>query len=357
MNFGSKIYKFPRETYVMGVSLSELVTSTEISIESLHGKTIAIDAYNVIYQFLTSVRDRFTGEPLRDSSGNITSHLSGLFYRTSKLMENGMGIVYVFDGKPPDFKRQTIESRIKVRKAAETKWKDALKRGDTEAVRRYSQAAVRLTSDMVAESKRLLDYMGVSWLQALSEGEAQVAYLVRKEKVWAGGSQDWDSLLFGAPRLIRNLTLSGRRKLPGKEKYITVKPEVIELDTVLSNIGIDHDQLIVLGILVGTDYNPGGIRGIGPKTALKIVKEKKNLENVMDDIEWTFKPKPSEIFEFFKNPPVEDMEIDKKEFQPDKLLEMLSEEHSFSRERIDSVIQKIKAGKEGEKQSRLGRFF
>ncbi len=341
----------------MGVSLSELVESREIKLNELQGKSIAIDTYNVLYQFLTTIRDRFTGEPLRDSQGRITSHLSGLFYRTSKLMENGMRVVYVFDGKPPEFKHQTIEDRKEIRKNAEVKWKEALEKGDIEGVRRYSQAVVRLTPEMVAESKQLLGYMGVSWVQAPSEGEAQVAYLVRQDRVWSGGSQDWDSLMFGAPRLIRNLTITGRRKLPGKEKYITVNPEMVELDKVLSILGITHDQLITLGILVGTDYNPGGIKGIGPKKALKLVKEKTSLSAALDGLDWPFKPKPEEIFEFFKNPPVEDIEIEKQELQPEKLLEMLCDDHSFSRERMGSVVDRLKELKDKEKQSSLGRFF
>ena len=341
----------------MGVSLSELVNARQVEICDLQGKTIAIDAYNVMYQFLTTIRDRFTGEPLRDSHGRVTSHLSGLFYRSSKLIENGIRIAYVFDGEPPEFKKQTVEQRKGIRKDSEEKWKEAVEKGDMKGIRRYSQAAARLTKDMVAEAKRLLNYMGVSWLQAPSEGEAQVAYLVRKGKVWACGSQDWDSLLFGAPRLVRNLTITGRRKVPGKEKYITVKPEIVELDSVLSELGIDHDQLITLGILVGTDYNPGGIKGIGPKTALKIVKEKDSMENVFSDVEWEFKTTPQEIFNFFKSPPVEETELEKKELQPEKIMEMLCEERSFSKERIDSVVEKLTEGNEKEKQSDLGRFW
>ena len=341
----------------MGVSLSELVNARQVEVGDLKGKTIAIDAYNVMYQFLTTIRDRFTGEPLRDSQGRVTSHLSGIFYRTSKLIENGMKIAYVFDGEPPEFKKQTVEQRKGIRKEAEEKWKQAVEKGDMEGIRRYSQAAARLTKDMVAEAKRLLNYMGVPWVQAPSEGEAQVAYLVRKGRVWACGSQDWDSLLFGAPRLVRNLTITGRRKLPGKEKYITVKPEIVELDSVLSELGISHDQLITLGILVGTDYNQGGIKGIGPKTALKTVKEKGSMESVFSDLEWKFKTTPQEIFNFFKNPPVEETELEEKELQPERLMEMLCEERSFSRERIESVVEKLTEGKEKEKQSDLGRFW
>lgn len=341
----------------MGVSLSGLVNAKQVDIHDLNGKMIAIDAYNVMYQFLTTIRDRFTGEPLRDSHGRVTSHLSGLFYRTSKLIDSGIKVAYVFDGNPPDFKRQTVEQRMGIREEAKVKWKEAVEKGDMEGIRRYSQAAARLTKDMVTEAKRLLDYMGVSWIQAPSEGEAQVAHLVKKGRVWACGSQDWDSLLFGAPKLVRNLTITGRRKVAGKEKYMTVKPEIVELDSVLSELGISHDQLIMLGILVGTDYNPGGIKGIGPKTALNTVKGKNSVEDVFSDVDWDFKVTPEEIFDFFKNPPVDEAEMEKKELQPEKLIGMLCKERSFSKERIGSVVDKLAEGKEKEKQSDLGRFW
>ena len=217
----------------MGVSLSELISGREIEIEDLRGKTIFMDASNVMYQFISSIRDRFTGEPLRDSHGNVTSHLSGLFFRTSKMMESGINVVYVFDGEPPKFKKKTIENRVKIRQEAQEKWKEALEEGDAEKIRKYSQAAIQLTPEMVKEAKTLLSAMGVAWMQAPSEAEAQASYLVKETRGWAVGSQDWDCLLFGASRLAKNLTITGRRKVPRKEKYIIVKPELIELDSAL----------------------------------------------------------------------------------------------------------------------------
>lgn len=341
----------------MGINLKDLVQSKEIEINYLAGKMIGIDGYNVLYQFLSSIRDRFTGEPLRNSKGQITSHLSGLFYRTVKIMEAGIEPVFVFDGKPPDFKKALIEERIKIRERARERWEEALKKGDVEEIRVAAQGAVRLTADMVDSSKKLLTYMGVSWLQAPSEGEAQLAVMAANGEIWASGSQDWDSLLFGANRLVRNLTITGRRKVPRKERYIMVNLELIELEKVLSNLEITRDQLIILGMLVGTDYNPGGIKGIGPKNALKIVKEEKTLDNVLKKIEWSSNNSPHDIFEFFKNPPYEKGKIEKNKLDIEKIRNLLIDEYDFLEERIDSTIKKLEKNKEENKQSNLGKFF
>jgi flap endonuclease-1 len=197
----------------MGVNLSDIVSGSHAEISELGGKTIAIDAYNTLYQFLSIIRDRFTGEPLRDSKGRTTSHLSGLFYRTTKLLENGINLVYVFDGEPPKFKRKTTEARQAVRREAEEKLEVARKEGDVEKIRLYAQATSRLTDEVVTESKNVLRCMGVPVVQAPSEGEAQAAWLVNSGKVWASGSQDWDSLLFGADRMVKNLTITGRYRV------------------------------------------------------------------------------------------------------------------------------------------------
>lgn len=341
----------------MGVSITDLVEPRHIEVESLSGRTIAIDGYNIMYQFLSSIRDRMTGEPLRDSKGRITSHLSGIFYRTVRMIDAGITPVYVFDGTPPAFKDETIAQRREIKENAREKWKEALEAGDTEAVRRYSMASSKLTKDMVEEAKKLLSLMGVSWVQAPSEGEAQATHLLRQGKAWAVGSQDWDSLLFGADRLVKNLAITGKRKVPRKESYITVKPELIELSSVLSSLGITREQLIILGILVGTDYNVGGIKGIGPRKALQLVKEHRTLEAVMSNVEWNFRTKPDEIYDFFVNPPAEDLEIRKETLQPEELERQLTEEYDFSRERIESGIRKLKESGEKAKQKGLGSFF
>jgi len=341
----------------MGINLKDLVQTKEIKMEDLNGRTIGIDGYNILYQFLSTIRDRFTGEPLRNSKGQISSHLSGLFYRTVKLVETGINPIYVFDGKPPDFKRALIEERIKTRQKAKDRWQEALKKGDVEEVRIASQGAVKLTSDMLDSSKKLLDAMGVNWIQAPSEGEAQLAVMATKGDIWASASQDWDSLLFGANKFVRNLTSTGRRKVPRKERYIIVNPEFIELEKVLASLEINRDQLILLGMLVGTDYNPGGIKGIGPKNALKIVKEEKTLENMLKKIEWNFETSPEKIFAFFKNPPYEKHEIQKKKLDIDEVKKILIEENDFLEERVGSTIDRLQKSNEENKQSNLGKFF
>jgi flap endonuclease-1 len=342
----------------MGISFSGLIPVREIGFEDLRGRTIAIDSSNVLYQFLSTIRDRFTGEPLKDSKGRVTSHLSGLFYRTARLIENGIDTVYVFDGKMPEFKRHTVEARVKIREEARKKWKQALAEGRTEDVRKHAQAATRLTSDMVDEAKRLLDAMGIAWVQAPSEAEAQASYMASKGVVWATGSQDWDALLFNTPRLVRNLTISGRKKLPGRQSYVATKPEIVELGVVLKELGINHDQLICLGILIGTDFNPGGVHGLGPKTALKVVKEHKKPHNIFKSVEWKFDILPEVIFDFFKQPPVEKKpEIKPKNIDIEKVRTLMVDEYNFSEERINSTIEKLQNRGKDRSQSKLGKFF
>jgi flap endonuclease-1 len=324
----------------MGVNLSELVSREQIGIESLNGKTIAIDAYNALYQFLSIIRDRFTGEPLRDSKGRVTSHLSGLFYRTTRLLENGIDPVFVFDGTPPKFKKATSEMRQAVKKDAEEKLEEARERGDREAIRRYAQATSRLTDEMIEHSKSLLEYMGIPVIQAPSEGEAMCAYLCKTGKVYSAASQDFDSLAFGSPRVIRNLAITGKRKLPRKQAYIEVKPEIIDLENVLNQLGINQDQLIIIGILIGTDYNPGGVKGIGPKGALKLVKERGEFDRIFSDVRWEFYVEPKEIFEFFRNPPSRECGIERVKPDFTKLKEFMMD-FDFSEERVGKTIERL----------------
>lgn len=343
----------------MGINISEIVRFHDLEMTALMGRTIVIDAYNWTYQFLSTIRDRFTGEPLRDSKGNVTSHLSGLFYRTAKLLEAGITPVYVWDGKPPDFKLAEIERRQAGKAAAEELWKEALKRGELEKVKLYAMQATRLTKDMVEEAKKLLTHMGVSWVQAPSEGEAQCSHMCRKGQAWATASQDFDSLAFGSPRLIRNLSITGRRKLARKEQYINVKPEMLTLEDCLQELGITQDQLILLGILVGTDYNQGGIKGIGPKKALDLVKKEQTVDNVLKAVEarWEHESDPRKIFEFFKKPPVEDIEIPKHKLDTQKLREFMVDIHEFSEERVKGTIDRLSGAAEAQKQTGLGRFI
>ena len=340
----------------MGVNLGELIPRKEIELIDLSGKKIAIDAYNQIYQFLSIIRDKTTGEPLRDSKGRPTSHLSGLFYRTAKIIAAGIKPVFVFDGEPPLFKRKTIEEREKRKEEAEEKLKEALERG--EAAITYAQATARVTEEIVEESKKLLRLMGIPVVQAKSEGEAQCAFMARKGDVFASASQDYDSLLFGSPKLVRNLSLTGKRKLPRKEVYVEVKPELIELDNVLKTLKITREQLIIMGILIGTDYNPGGVKGIGPKKALEIARRIKNPESIKKIVKWEFDVEPEEIFDFFMNPPVtEEYEIKWERPKKEELIKFMVEEHDFSYERVKKTLDSLEKVFVSGRQSSLSAWF
>ncbi len=325
----------------MGVKLGDIVVGREVDLKDLGGRRLALDAYNALYQFLAKVRQP-DGTPLMTSRGEITSVHSGIFYRTANLLSLGITPVYVFDGEPPEFKRRELEERAARREEAREKWAEAAERGDVEEMRKYAQAALELTDEMVEDAKRILELMGVPWVQAPSEGEAQAAHMAARGDVWAAASQDYDSLLFGSPRLVRNVTITGKRKLPGRDVYVEVRPEIISLRETLESLGITREQLVLLGILVGTDYNPGGVRGVGPKRALEIVRRHRTVEEVERAIKWEFDVPLREIYEFFLSPPVTD-EYDVTLKRPDAegLLRFMVDEHEFSEKRVRKVIEEI----------------
>jgi flap endonuclease-1 len=303
---------------------------------------VAIDAYNALYQFLAAIRQP-DGTPLMDSKSRVTSHLSGLFYRTINFLEAGIKPVYVFDGKPPELKSREISERMSAREEAKRKYEEAVAVGDIEAARMYAQMSAHLTSEMVEVSKRLLTSMGIPWVQAPSEGEAQAAYMVIRGDAWATASQDYDSLLFGSPRLIRNLAITGRRKLPKKEAYIEIKPELIELDSLLNGLKVTREQLIDIAILIGTDYNPDGVRGVGPKTAYQLIKTYGSLEKAIKTLPGAkFPVPPEEIRRLFLNPPVtSSYALEWSDPNPDKIVELLVKEFEFSEERVRSAIERL----------------
>ncbi len=343
----------------MGVQLGDLVEPRKVSIEDLAGRSIAFDGHNILYQFLAIIRGR-QGEHLKDSQGRVTSHLSGLIYRNANLMEAGVRIVYVFDGRPHQFKRRVIERRQEVRQQARVRYEKAVREGDRERARRYGQQAVLATRDVVADAKRLLTLMGIPWVQAPGEGEAQSAYMAAKGDVWAAASQDFDSLLYGAPRYVRNLSITGRRKLPRKNVYIKIEPELIELDKLLKKLEFSRGQLIDMGILIGTDYNPDGVKGVGPKTALKLIREHGSLEEAVPHLKNPEFPHPvGEIKELFLNPRTTD-DYDLEWRKPDTagIIGFLCGEHSFSQSRVMNAVEKMHRGfeKSGERTT-LDRWF
>ncbi len=331
----------------MGVDFADLVPKTNVDLKHLSGKIIAIDAYNALYQFLAIIRQP-DGTPLKDHSGRITSHLSGLFYRTCNLLEMGIKVAYVFDGTPPALKEIEIKRRSKVKEDALVRYEASLREGRIEEARMYAQMTARLKDYMTEDSKRLLKLLGVRWVQAPSEGEAQAAHINRRGDADFCASQDYDSLLFGAPSLLRNLTISGRRKLPRKNVYVNVVPEIVELDRVLKHLEITYEQLVDVGILIGTDFSPEGVKGVGPRKALKLIRKHGTLEKALSEIKNVeFPIEPSLIRQIFLEPEVTNCyKISISEPDVESTIEFLCGERDFSEERVrralDRTIQGMK---------------
>jgi len=305
---------------------------------------VAVDAHVAIYQFLSIIRQP-DGTPLRNRRGEVTSHLSGLLYRLTNLLEGDIRPVMVFDGKPPDFKAATLQARQAVKEKAQVKYEKALAAGDEAAAFKYAQATSRVTQDVKAQSRHLLELMGLPWLQAPSEGEAQAAQLVREGSADMTGSQDYDALLFGSPVLVRNVTVTGRRKLPGRLAYVDVKPEIMELAETLDHLGITREQLVDLALLVGTDFNPG-IKGIGPKKALALLQEHGDLHGALESLG---QPQPDwdGPRRFMLEPPVQaGMEFAFGTPDKDGVIDFLCGEHDFSRERVGKALERLERAME-----------
>lgn len=335
----------------MGTNIGKLFPYDTISINKLRGKTLAIDGFYFMYQFLGSIRQR-DGTPLKDSKGRITSHLSGFFYRTIFILENQIKPIYVFDGEPPKFKKKELEKRKKAKQEAEKKLKEAMEKGNIEQLKKYAKRTSRVLDYMVEDVKKLLTFMGIPYVQAPSEGEAQAAYLCQKDLVWSAVSSDYDSLLFGSKRLVKDL-----HKDQDELRFY-------ELDRVLRELRLTRVQLIVAGILSGCDYTPEGLEGIGPKRALDIAKrysfdDEKDFEKVEKYVKWGYDYGLKDVVEFYLNPPVEEnVDLTFKQPNKDELIKFLCEEHDFSEKRVQNAIEKLeKASSSTISQSSLFDFM
>jgi len=343
----------------LGVDLGEVLHKRKILLDDLSGKSLAVDAYNTLYQFLAIIRQP-DGTPLKDRQGRITSHLSGILYRTANLGEKGIQLVYVFDGQPPELKEMEIKRRRRVREEAAIKYEAAIKAGSMEDARKYAQATATVKELMIEDSKRLLKGLGIPWVQAPSEGEAQAAYMALKGDVWAAASQDYDSLLFGAPRMVKNLTISGKRKLPNRQAYVEIEPEMIELAETLTDLGLTREQLVDVGILIGTDYNPDGVKGVGPKTALKLVREYGDITTIVNrtpDID--LPENVNRIKEFFLRPDVRsDYTLNWAKPNVEEVVDFLCKERDFSEDRVRKALDRMEAGlAKPATKSTLDRYF
>jgi flap endonuclease-1 len=338
----------------MGTDIGDLLQKRKVELSDLANQVVAIDAFNTLHQFLSIIRQK-DGSPLVDSVGRVTSHLSGLLYRTASLVEAGIKPIFVFDGKPPDLKSETLNRRKERRESSREKWENAKSVGDLESAYKYAQASSKVSEEIIEDSKYLLNVMGIPFVQAPCEGEAQAAYMVLKKDANCVASQDYDAFLFGAPIVVRNLAISGKRKLPGKSVYVDIEPEIIDLKETLEALEITREQLIDIAICVGTDYNKG-LEKVGPKTALKLIKKHWDIHAVLHekgvDIEDV-----DRIRELFLHPDVIDnYEIKWNKPDSEKLLEFLCENHDFSVDRVEKAAERLKAAS-GARQKTLDQWF
>jgi len=343
----------------MGVNIKDLVVKKPVTIRELAGKKFSVDGFNTLYQFLATIRQP-DGNLLKDSKGRITSHLNGLFARTTNLMRQNLKLVFVFDGEVPKLKSRERERRRKLKEKAQSQYEAAKKDQDITLMKKFAQRTTRLTPEMVDQAKQLLDALGVPWVQAPSEGEAQAAYMAKKGDVYAAISQDYDTLLYETPILLLNLSVSSRKKMPGKLGYKTVPPQKIIHKELLEELGITNDQLIALAMLVGTDYNPKGIYRIGPKKALKLVQQhKEDFDTLFAEVDFNTHCECDwkEIFKLFKEMPVTDeYELKWKPPNHDKIKALLIDEFEFSKHRVESTLEKLNVYAKARQQKSLGDF-
>ena len=326
----------------MGVNLTPVVVRHATSLAALRGRTVAVDGNLELYQFLSVMRMR-DGRPLMDRTGRVTSHLSGLMFRTTRLIADyGIRPVFVFDGPPPELKRREIEERRETRAKARQAYEAALAAGDLSAAWSKAVTSTRLTRAMIEDAQTLLTFLGIPWTRAPSEGEAQAAFLARRGHVWAAASKDYDSLLFGAPRLVRFLAVGSTEFLPSQGRSRAVPPELIDLEETLRALGLTRAQLVDAAILVGTDFFPG-VRGFGPKTAVKGVKAWGSLDDAPSEVRDRLPSNLDEIRRFFLDPPVaEDVDLGLRGERPEDVLRFLCDERDFARPRVESALDRLR---------------
>lgn len=313
----------------MGVKLKDIIEPEKITFKDLESRTVSIDAFNTIYQFLSTIRQR-DGRPLSDENGNVTSHLSGILYRNSSMIEKGIKPIYVFDGQSSELKSETQAKRREIREESEKIYKEALAEGNTEKARKYAMRSSKLSKEIIDSSKKLLTLMGIPYVDAKGEGEAQAAYLVEKGDAYAVASQDYDCLLFGAKRVVRNLAVNSN--LGNLEYY--------ELKRVLNELDITREELIDMGILIGTDFSQG-LKGVGAKTALKLAKNGQ-LNEKLKELQEESNHNLEEVKEIFLNHDVNtDYKIKWNNPDKDKLIEFLCFEHGFSKDRVSKASDKL----------------
>ncbi|MDP2666064.1 MAG: flap endonuclease-1 [Candidatus Diapherotrites archaeon] len=341
----------------MGTAIGDIIKAFghPIDLAELKNRSVAVDAHNILYQFLTSIRGP-EGRPLMDAEGHVTSHLAGLLYRTSNLIEAGIRPIFVFDGQPHPLKKETLAKRREIRTQAKVDMEVAIEAGDLEKARMMGARAISLDQDMIAEAKLAMEYLGLPVVVAPQEGEAQAAWMVEHHLAYATVTQDYDALLFGSTRVVRNLAVTGKRKLPYRNAFVTIEPKRYELEEILSSLAITREQLIWVGMLIGTDFNEK-IPKVGPKTALNAVKGKDSFPEVVKGLKTEVDYPWEKVERLFTHPHIQPLEsIPSAEMNSEKVLSFYCDRHGFDSTRVTNALNKIARKPEDEKQSTLGKW-
>ncbi|XP_043243195.1 flap endonuclease 1-like [Amphibalanus amphitrite] len=325
----------------------------ENEMKNFFGRKVAVDASMCMYQFLVAVRQE--GANLTSADGETTSHLMGMFYRTIRMVDNGIKPCYVFDGKPPEMKGGELAKRAERREEAQKALSQAEEQGNQQDIDKFSRRLVKVTKTHVDECKQLLKLMGIPFVEAPCEAEAQCAALVKAGKVYGTATEDMDALTFGSNVLLRHMTFSEARKMPIKEFH---------LSNVLAEAGLSQQEFIDLCILMGCDYCDS-IRGIGPKRAIELIQKHRSIETILQHLdknkytvpeEWQF----SEARRLFVEPEVADpADIELKWVEPDEdgLVAFMCGDKGFNEERIRNGAKKLSKARNTTTQGRLDSFF
>ncbi|AOA60673.1 5' flap endonuclease [Komagataella phaffii CBS 7435] len=325
--------------------------------KTFFGRKVAIDASMCLYQFLIAVRQQ-DGQQLANEEGETTSHLMGFFYRTIRMVGYGIKPCYVFDGKPPVLKGGELEKRLKRREEAEKQRLDMKETGTLADIAKFERRTVRVTREQNDQAKKLLELMGIPYVDAPCEAEAQCAELAKGGKVYAAASEDMDTLCYETPYLLRHMTTAEARKLPVTE---------IDYAKVMEGLEMELPQFIDLCILLGCDYCET-IKGVGPVTAFKLIKEHGSIEKVVEAIENNPKSKQkipenwpyNEARELFLHPeviPASECELEWKEPDEEALVDYMVRQHGFSEQRIRDGASKLRKSLKTGTQGRLDKFF
>ena len=326
----------------MGCNLRDLAQPETLELSTLTGQKIGVDAFLTAFQFLTTIRDRSPegdGGPLKSSNGKVVSHLMGFLNRTTTLLAAGIKPVFVFDGKAPELKADEIAMRKARREEARAIHQQAIEAGDFALAQKMAQRIISYTPEMVQETKQLLDLLGVPWVDAKAEGEGQAAVMATLGQLDAVATQDWDALLYGAPVLIRNMMTAGN-----KSHGRIVKAQKIILEDLLDEHQLTRKQLIDLAIMIGTDFHPG-IKGIGPKTGIKLIKQFGDIETICQEKGKEVPERLDEIRAIFHNHPSNEVASEKLqmgEVDVEGLCQFLQVERQFSQRRMDNAMEKLK---------------